>query len=125
MKRPGGVTVMACLYFLVAFSCLIALIPSRTFNPLQYPRVTVRSVAGLIIAVTLVIALLRLKNWSRWLAITYSASQLLALLYRVAVAHTSITAGPAVVGNALATLFAVWVIWYLTRPHVKTAFRSA
>jgi hypothetical protein len=125
MKRPGGVTVMACFYLLVASSCLIALIPSRTFNPLQYPRAIVGSVSSLIIAVTLVIALLKMKNWSRWLAITYSALQLLGLIYRVAVAHSLITAGPVAVGNVLGALFAVWVIWYLTRPHVKTVFQSA
>ena len=125
MKRPGGVTVMACFYLLVASSCLLNLIPSRTFNPLQYPRPLAQSVAGLIIAVTLGIALLKMKNWSRWLAIMYSALQLLLVLYRVAVAHSSIAAAPVVLGIVLGTLFAVWAIWYLTRPHVKTAFQSA
>lgn len=121
MKRPLGVTVLACLYFLVAFSFLLTLIPSQTFNPLQHPRLLALSVACLIIAITLGIALLKMKNWPRWLAIAFIAAQLLSVLYQVAVAHSSIATGRVVVG----TLFAVWVIWYLTRPHVKTAFQSA
>jgi|SRR5579864_102510 len=121
MKRPRGVTVLACLYLLAAFSFLLTLIPSQAYNPLQHPRLLALSVACLIIAVTLGIALLKMKNWSRWLAIGFSAAQLLSGLYRVAVAHSSIVTGRVVVG----TLFAVWVIWYLTRAHVKTVFQSA
>jgi len=121
MKRPRGVTVLACLYLVVAFSCLLTLIPSQTFNPPQHPRLLALSVTCLVIAVTLGIALLRMKSWSRWLAITFSAAQLLSVLYGVAVAHSSIATGRVVLG----ILFALWVIWYLTRPHVKTAFQSA
>jgi len=43
------------------------------------------------------------------------------VLYGVTVAHSSIATGRVVLG----TLFALWVIWYLTRPHVKAAFQSA
>ena len=71
-ETPLGVTVLACLYFLVAFSFLLTLIPSQTFNPLQHPRLLALSVACLIIAITLGIALLKMKNWSRWLAIAFS-----------------------------------------------------
>jgi hypothetical protein len=87
MKRPGGVTVLACLYLVVASASLIALIPSQAFNPLQHPGVLAQSVIWLIVGVTLGIALLKMKNWSRWLANTVSAAQLLAVLYCVAVAH--------------------------------------
>lgn len=121
MKRPSGVTVLACLYLVVAFAMLLALIPSQAFNPLQHPGVLAQSVIWPIIAVTLGIALLRMKNWSRSLAITVSAVQLLAVLYCVAVAHSSIAIGRL----TLRALFAVGIIWYLTRPDVKAAFQSA
>jgi len=133
MERPRGVTVLAYLYLLlallVAFSSLLLFVPSRTsppiraFNPLQHQRLLAQLVAFLIVAVTLGIALLRMKPWSRWLAITVSAVQLLSVLYEVAVTHSSTAAGAGSLG--LRTLFAVWVIWYLTRTHVKTAFQSA
>ena len=121
MERPKGVTVLACLYLFVAFAMFVALIPSQAFNPLQRPRLLALIVGNLIIGVTLGIALLRMKNWSRWLAIIASATQLLLVPYEVAVAHSSV----AVIRSGLHTLFCVWVIWYLTRPQVKTAFQSA
>jgi 4-hydroxybenzoate polyprenyltransferase len=121
MKRPRGVTVLACLYFVVAFSVLFTLVPSQAFNPLQHQRLLAQSVAFLVIAITLGIALLRMKRWSRWLAITISAAQLLSVVYGVAVAHSSSPAGRL----ALRIWFAVWAIWYLTRPQVKAAFQSA
>jgi len=121
MKRPEGVTVLACLYLLVAFAMLIALIPSQAFNPLQHPGLLAQSVIYLIVAVTLGIALLRMKNWSRWLAVTVSAAELLSVLYVLAGAHSSSAIGRL----ALRTLFAVGVIWYLTRPHIKAAFHRA
>ena len=119
MKRPPGLTILACLYLLVAFSNLLIWIPSQTFNPLQHPRLLAFSMAVLIIAVTLGIALLRMKNWSRWLAITFNAVLLLSALYRGAVDHSSIDTRV-----VLGALFALSVIWYLTRPHVKAAFQS-
>jgi|SRR5215469_5511299 len=92
MERPRGVTVLACLYFLAAFSFLFTLVPSQAFNPLQHQRLLAQSVAFLIIAITLGIALLKMKPWSRWLAITISAAQLASVLYEVAVAHSAIAA---------------------------------
>lgn len=121
MKRPGGVTVLACFYLLVAFAMLIALIPGQAFSPLQHPKLLAQSLICLIVGVTLGIALLRMKNWSRWLAVTISVAELLSVLYVVAAAHSSVAIGRL----ALRTLFAVGVIWYLTRPHVKAAFQSA
>jgi hypothetical protein len=121
MKRPQGVTVLACLYLWGALAMLIALIPTGPFSLLQHPGLVAQSVVDLIIGVTLCIALLKMKTWSRWLAITFSAAQLLFSLYAVAVADGSIAVGRI----GFRTLFAVCVIWYLTRPHVKTAFQSA
>jgi len=121
MERPKGVTVLAYIYFVVAFSALVTLIPSQTFQPLQRPQLLALSVGYLIIGVILGIGLLRMKNWSRWLAIIMNATQLLFVPHEVAVGHSSV----AVIRAGAHTLFCVWVIWYLTRPHVKTAFQSA
>jgi hypothetical protein len=118
MERPKGVTVLACIYFFVAFSILISLIPSS--GPPLPLRLLAQSVVYLIIGVTLGIALLRMKNWSRWLAIIFNVTRLLLAPYAVAVAHNSI----ALIQAGLGTLFALWVIWYLTRPHIKKAFQT-
>jgi hypothetical protein len=124
MERPKGVTILAYLYFVVALSALFTLIPGygQTFDALlQRPRLLALSVGSLIICVTLGIGLLRMKNWSRWLAIVLNATNLLFVPYAVAVRHGSV----AIIQAGLGTLFFVWVIWYLTRPHIKTAFQSA
>jgi len=47
MERPKGVTVLAYIYFVVAFSALVTLIPSQTFQPLQWPRLLALSVGYL------------------------------------------------------------------------------
>lgn len=122
MERPKGVTVLAYVHFIVALSVLITFIPG--YGPiyvLQRPRLLAMAVGALIISVTLGIGLLRMKNWSRWLAIIINAANLLFLPHQVAVRHTSV----ALIRAGLSTLIYVWIIWYLTRPHVKTAFQSA
>jgi len=76
---------------------------------------------NLIIGIILGIALLRLKSWSRWIAIIASVVQLLFVPHEIALAQGSIS----IIRTGLRTLLFVWAIWYLTRPHVKTAFKSA
>jgi uncharacterized membrane protein (DUF2068 family) len=121
MERPQGVTVLACLYFFIAFAMLIALVPSQTFNPLQQPGLLAWTAGNLIIGVTLGVALLRMKSWSRWLAIIASASNLLLVPHEVAAAHTTV----ALIRAGLRIVFVVCVIWYLTRPQVRAAFRNS
>ena len=121
MERPIGVTALACLYLLMAFSLLIALIPSQRFDSLQSTRILALSMGNLLIGIILGIALLRMKSWSRWLAIIASAVQLLLVPHNIAIAQSSIS----VIRTGLGTLLHVWAIWYLTRPQVKTAFKSA
>jgi hypothetical protein len=121
MERPIGVTVLACLYLLMAFAVLDALIPSQTFNPLRSTRFLALSTGNLITGIVLGIALFRMKSWSRWLAIIASVVQLLFVPHEIAVAQGSIS----IIRTGLRTLLFVWAIWYLTRPHVKTAFKSA
>lgn len=121
MKRPIGVTALACLYLLMAFSLLIALIPSQTFNPLRSTRFLALSMGNLLIGIIVGIALSRMKSWSRWLAIIVSAVQLLFVPHNVAIAQSSLS----IIRTGLGTLLHVWAIWYLTRPHVKAAFQNA
>jgi hypothetical protein len=118
MNRPRGVTVLACLYLFVAIAMLIALIPSQAFRPLQHPGLLAQSLVYFVVSVTLSVALLKMRNWSGWLAITFSAVQLLSVLY-IVVANSPVSIGRL----GLRVLFAVWVIWYLTRPHVRAAFQ--
>jgi hypothetical protein len=120
MERPKGVTILAYLYLLVAFSVLIALIASPTFDPLQRAKLLALSAAYLIVAITLAVTLLRMTTWSRWLAIVVNATQLLLVPYSIAVNHGFV----ALIRSGVSALFSVWVIWYLTRPHVKAAFQE-
>jgi hypothetical protein len=124
MERPTGVTILAYLYFVVALSALFTLVPGsgQTFNALlENRRLLALSVGFLIICVTLGIGLLRMKNWGRRLAIVLNVANLLVVPYVVVVRHSS----DAKIQAGLGALFFVWVIWYLTRPDIKTAFQSA
>jgi uncharacterized membrane protein (DUF2068 family) len=121
MERPIGVTVLACLYLIMALAVLVALIPSQTFDPFQSTRFLTMSLGNLVIGIILGIALLRMKSWSRWLAIIASVVQLLFVAHEIAVAQSSIS----IVRSGLRTAIFVWAIWYLTRSHVKTAFKNA
>ena len=91
MERPIGVTVLACLYLLMAFAVLVALIPSQTYDLLRSTRFLALSMGNLIIGIILGIALLRLKSWSRWIAIIASVLQLLFVPHEIAVAQGSIS----------------------------------
>ena len=120
MKRPRGVTLLAYIYFLVAFSALLTVLPSKGFDPYQQHHIQARSVPICIIAVIVGVALLKLKNWSRWIAIIGSAVGLFSSFYVMATDHRSTVLIRAGASMALSTL----VIWYLTRLHVKMAFHS-
>jgi len=89
--------------------------------PPQIDRVFAFSVANLLIALILGIALLNMKRWSRWAAIATCVASL-ALIPRVVIAGHHMA--DIMILTALKTLFYVWVIWYLTRPHIKAAFRG-
>jgi len=126
---------LACLYlFPFAFGGLIALIPgpSHAFRPLQHLGLLFQWALYFTVYVTLSVGLLRMRNWSRWLAITFSVVQLLfgvvdLLFVRYVRKHSVLFQWEDEmlnVGIGLRILFAVCVIWYLTRPHVKTAFQS-
>ena len=120
MKRPKGVSLLAYLYLLVAFAALITLIPSPAFDPRDQPKLAALSVGYLIIGITLAVALLRMKTWSRWLAIAVNIAQLLLIPYAIVVAHGLV----AEIRAGVSTLFSASVIWYLTRPHITAAFKN-
>lgn len=120
MVRPKGVTVLACLYLFIAFAMLIALIPSQGFDPSQHPVFVAQSAMYLIVGVTLGIALLRMRKWSRLLSITLSAAQLLTALF--VIARPEFATGRLTLPR---TLLAMWAIYYLTRPHIKVSFQRA
>jgi uncharacterized membrane protein (DUF2068 family) len=124
MERPTGVTILAYLYFVAALSVFVALIPGyhQTFDAtLQRPRLIALSLGSLVICLALGIGLLRMKNWSRWLAIVLNATNLLFVPHAIARRNGAV----AIIQAGLGTLLFVWVICYLTRPRVKMAFRSA
>ena len=137
MKRPKGVTVMGWIFLLGAFvsyfSALGVLKYLLTGNnkALGVPakEMFALRVANWLIALILGIALLNMKRWSRWAAIAICAGTLGFTARQVILVHRQthfphfLTYDPEVV--ALKTLFCVWVIWYLTRPHIKAAFRSS
>lgn len=148
MKRPKGVTVMGCIFLLgafVSFSSALYVLEYLTGNnpvaeqldrlfPLhvsakQLQRLFALHMVNLLIALILGIALLSMKRWSRWAAIAICAATLGFTARQVILVHRQthfphvLTYDPELV--ALKTLFCVWVIWYLTRPHIKAAFRSS
>ena len=124
MKRPTGVTVMANIFLFMAYSVVSGFVmflfeeaPTPRVVP---PRLVAVSAANLLIAVTLSVALLKMKNWSRWACIVVCAVSLIFIPREVVVAHGLAD----LVRAGLRTLFFVWVICYLSQPNVKAAFRS-
>jgi hypothetical protein len=85
------------------------------------PRLLALSAANLLIAVTLSVALFKMKNWSRLACILVCAVSLIFIPREVITAHGL----PDLVRAGLRTLFFVWVICYLSQPRVRDAFRTA
>jgi uncharacterized membrane protein (DUF373 family) len=122
MKRPTGVTVMANIFLFMAYTVVSGFV---MFLFEQAPRVLpprflALSATNLLIAVTLSVALFKMKNWSRWACIVVCAVSLIFIPREVVVAHGLAD----LVRAGLRTLFFVWVICYLSQPTVKAAFRS-
>ena len=106
---------MACVFLFMGFSALNALV---TYLPqlAQKHRLLAFLVANLLIAFVPAVALLKMKSWSRWVAIAVAAFSLVFIQTAHGVAD--------MIRAALRTLFNVWVIWYLAQPHIKAAFRK-
>jgi len=143
MDRPTGVTILAILNFLGAgFYILIGLLFMLGMGILggmagqsggegsagaMGMMMGLGAVAGVIFIVLAIIpfaigwGLWKLKNWARIICIVLFALGALAALAGVgigAMAGEMISAG----FNLVFLLLYAWIIWYLTRPHVKQAF---
>lgn len=120
MKRPNGVTVLACIFLLAAISLVYGFL-SYMSAMLEHPSWIALSMLNFSIAVTLCIALFKVHNWSRWAVIAVGLYWLL-LLPREASAACGIVD---IVYAGIRTSFCVWVIWYMSQPKIKAAFRKA
>ena len=143
MDRPTGVTILAVLNFLGAgLYILIGLLFILGMGILggmmgqaggegsagaMGMMMGLGAVAGVIFIVLSLIPLLigwglwKLKNWARIISIVLFALGALAALAGVgigAMAGEMICLG----FNLVFLLLYAWIIWYLTRPHVKQAF---
>ncbi|HMH06241.1 MAG TPA: hypothetical protein VK579_06120 [Terriglobales bacterium] len=116
MKRPIGVTVIAVLNILGGFALAVN---EMLVSP---ERPQGRSLGILIVVVLLgvgiSVALLKLQNWARWVAIVFYALSLIAIPVRVIRAPGIADAVTASVPG----LYLLWAVWYLFRPLVKAAF---
>ena len=120
MKRPRGVIVLACIFLLTAIGVVYGSVRYMS-QTLESPTSIGMSILNFAIAASLGIALFKLRNWGRWAVIAVGVYWLL-LLPREASAAQGIVD---IVYAGIRTLFCVWVIWYLSRPKIKAAFREA
>lgn len=120
MKRPRGVTVLACIFLLAAVSLVYGFVRYMS-TMLDHPSWIAVSILNFLIAATLGIALFKVQNWSRWAVIAVGVYWLLLLPREASAAHNMVD----IVYAGIRTLFCVWVIWYLARPKIKAAFREA
>ncbi len=117
MKRPTGVTVIACILLFMASGVangLVTVLPSVTKLGLAL------YVVNISLEVMLAFALLRLQKWSRWVFIVLCVIGLAHIPREMVEAHST--------GGVVRTLgwgsFKAWSIWYLFLPNVKAAFHS-
>ena len=120
MKRPKGVTVMACIFLFMAISVANGLVRYLP-QVLENRGWLLLSAVNLVFTVPVGVGLLKMQSWSRWAGIAVCAASLVLIPQAVVAAHGL----PDIIRAGLRTLFFVWVIWYLSQPHVKAAFRAA
>ena len=151
MARPVGVTVIAILSLFVSFVifCLIASVPVLLRHvgldigigvdtPGPHPIITyifgnsLYAPLGFVVVLALTVAaiflingvgLLRLRNWARWMTIVLACLQL-AHAFRMGFASLVFRDVVGLVFHAAMTVFLLWVLVYMFRPHVKQAFRA-
>ena len=120
MKRPKGVTVMAYIFLVMAFTVVRGLVVDTSY--LLRGGWLLLSVPNLLIPLVLGIALLKMKSWARWLCIGIGVASIPFLLLQIIAAHPQ---SPLFVRAVLFMVFYIWAIWYLSQPHVKAAFKNS
>jgi hypothetical protein len=120
MKRPKGVTVMACIFLFMAISVVHGSVRDLP-QMLENRGWLLLSAVNLLFTVPVGVGLLKMQSWSRCAGIAVCAASLVLIPQAVVAAHSLSD----IIRAGLRTLFFVWVIWYLSQPHVKAAFRTA
>ena len=136
MQRPGGVTLIAVLAVVAAgFSGVAGLILSSVLIISGHNTASPGPiVAALLILVILAFATLyaavgygiwRLKNWARLATMVISALSIIGSLTQLLTANNPYQPGNPefrVYFSLLAITISGWIVYYLTRAHVKQAF---
>ena len=120
MKRPRGVTVLACIFLLAATGLVYGSVRYMS-ETLESPSSIALAILNFAMAATLGIALLKLRNWARWAVIAVGVYWLLFLPREVHEARVIVDFAYA----GMRALFCVCVIWYFSRPKIRAAFREA
>jgi hypothetical protein len=111
---------LACIFLSAAIALVYGFVRYMS-ETLEHPSWIAVSILNFSIAATLGIALFKAQNWSRWAIIAVGVYWLLLLPREVSAAHSTVD----IVYVGIRTLLCVWVIWYLSRPKIKAAFREA
>ena len=111
---------MACIFLLAAISLVCGFVRYMSAM-LEHPRWIALSILNFSIAATLGIALFKVRNWARWAVIAVGVYWLLFLPREVHEARVIVDFAYA----GMRALFCVCIIWYLSRPKIKAAFREA
>ncbi len=135
MQRPTGVTVIAVLAFVqagftaLAGSILLVFFTDRKGGPQMGLEILL-----LLIVVVLLFTLLyavagfgmwRLRKWGRLLTMAFSVISVLFALAGVLTQNRRLQTGDPQLQVFFVLLWIsvnVWILYYLTRPHVKQAF---
>lgn len=122
MKRPVGVTVVAVIN--IASAALLG--GSYALPPAQRPEVAFFGFPIVIVivlaSVGLGVGLLKLRSWARSITVLFCWLHLFGALSGMITA-VLVRQRVSAVGDLLGGLFAAWVLWYLSKPEVITAFR--
>jgi hypothetical protein len=118
MNRPAGVTVIASLNILAG----LALGVSAMFSAHRPEGALAWILAvGIIVSVSLGVALLKLQNWARAVIVVLYGLSLIKVPGQVIFAHSAVDVLAAVVPGS----YLVWAVWYLHRSQVKAALGRA
>ncbi len=143
MGRPGGVTVIAVLYFIGAVLCVLGGIGMLVGGGFMATLINQSGAQGagagagifaalgaavgvvfLVIAAIAILVgwgLLKLKNWARILAIVFAVLGVLGALFGLVGAFSHFGT-MILVWTVIRLAINGWIIWYLLQPNVSAAF---